>query len=193
PELNPARSSLTTNLCMTDEYPKVFISHNSRDKRLIVPLLERLNDEFQVETWLDEWALRPAHEWEPAIEKDLRNCDSCAIFLGANGWGKHHIVEARLALAYKEQNSNFTVIPVLLPDAHEEDMAVFGDLFSRQHRVDFTDGVENEEAFRRLLAAVRGEAPGPPPLTLFTIKKDASQWHQMALSDRASVLYRGAE
>ncbi len=178
---------------MTDEPPKVFISHNSLDKGTIVPLLQRLNEDFQVETWLDEWDLRPAHEWEPAIERDLRACNSCAVFLGANGWGKHHIVEVRLALAYKERNPNFTVIPILLSGARAEDMAVFGALFSRQHRVDFTDGMENEEAFRRLVAAIRGEAPGPPPLTLFTIKRDASQWHQMPLKDKASVLYRGAE
>lgn len=47
---------------MTDEYSKIFISHNSMDKGAIVLLLKRLSDGFHVGAWLDEWDLRPAHE-----------------------------------------------------------------------------------------------------------------------------------
>lgn len=177
---------------MTDEGYEIFISHNSQDKDLIVQILERLY-EYDIRTWLDKWDLRPAHEWAPAIEEALQSCDSCAVFLGANGWGQHHLAEARLALGRKEQRPDFKVIPVLLPGAREDDINVLGNLFSRQHRVDFTNGPDDEEAFRRLLAAIRGEAPGPPPLTVFTIKRDAAHWHQLPGRDKPSILYRGAE
>lgn len=178
---------------MTSEVYDIFISHNSRDKEVIVPILERLNDEYDIRTWLDKWDLFAASDWASAIEEALQSCASCAVFLGSHGWGQHHLAEARQALSRKERHPNFKVIPILLPGAGEDDINVLADLFTRQHRVDFTNGLDDEEAFRRLLAAIRGDAPGPPPVTVFSIKRDAVHWRQLPNKDKSSILYRGAE
>lgn len=177
---------------MTEQFD-IFISHNNVDKPLIGPLIERLYDEFEIRSWLDKWDLHASAEWEPAIRRALESCRACAVVLGANGWGAYHVAEARLALERRSREPDFPVIPVLLPGADQHEMAVMGDFFQRTHRVDFSNGVADEEAFRRLVAAVRGEAPGPPPMTVFSINRAARQWEQAAISDKDSILYRGSE
>lgn len=171
----------------------IFISHNSLDKQLIDPIVQRLYDEYDIRSWLDKWDLHAAKDWEPAIKQALDSCKSCAIVLGANGWGPHHLEEARFALTRREKQSDFKVIPILLPGANQTDMSVLNDFFKRIHRVDFSNGIKDDEAFRRLVSAIKGEAPGPPPMTVFTINRAARQWEQVAVDDRASILYRGSE
>ncbi|HEY0761804.1 MAG TPA: toll/interleukin-1 receptor domain-containing protein [Pyrinomonadaceae bacterium] len=180
----------------TDEYD-IFINHNSQDKKFIVPILERLNAEYDIRTWLDQWDLYAARDWETVIEGALKTCLSCAVFLGEHGWGEHHRAETDIALRRQTQHPEFKVIPIMLPGAlneiavfREEDITVVDGLFTRQHRVDFTTGLEDEEAFRRLLAAIRGKAPGPPRITVFTIKRDATHWKELPRTDKNSVLSR---
>jgi WD40 repeat protein len=177
---------------MSAERYDIFISHNSKDKPLIDPLVERLAEDYEIRSWLDKWDLRAAEAWAPAIQEALNSSNACAVVLGENGWGPYHLKEARRALELKEQNPNYKVIPLLLPGAKLQDSAVLGDFFQRTHRVDFSNGIEDEEAFRRLVSAIRGEAPGLPPMTVFTIKSDARKWNQMAIKDRPSILYRGS-
>ena len=177
---------------MADRFD-IFVSHNSRDKPLIDPIVQRLYDEFDIRCWLDKWDLYASAEWEPAIRQALESCNACAVVLGASGWGPHHLDEARLALDRRDREAGFRIFPVLLPGANSSDMAIVGDLFERVHRVDFSNGVDDEEAFQRLLAAIRGEAPGPPLMTVFAVNRAARQWQQSGLSERESVLYRGGE
>ncbi|SRR6266404_345016 len=178
---------------MTTEQFDIFISHNSRDKQLIDPIVQQLYDEYDIRSWLDKWDLHASAEWEPAIRQALESCRICAVVLGANGWGPHHLKEAQFSLERNATNPDFRVIPILLPGADQEAMAAIGDFFQRTHRVDFSNGMADEEAFRRLLAAIRGEAPGPPPLTVFSIKRSARQWEQASIVDKPSILYRGGE
>ncbi|HEY0722769.1 MAG TPA: toll/interleukin-1 receptor domain-containing protein, partial [Pyrinomonadaceae bacterium] len=139
--------------------PDLFVSHNSKDKTFIDYIAKRLNDEYDVKLWLDKWSLEAAVDWAPAIEKALQSCDSCAVVLGANGWGPHHLGEAQLALKRKREYPNFRVIPILLPGASSDNMVVLGDFFQQVHRVEFTGHGLEEEAFQRLWATIRGEAP----------------------------------
>lgn len=178
---------------MATEMYDLFISHNSLDKPLVDLIVQRLYAEFEIRSWLDKWDLYAAEDWAPAIEKALAACTVCAVFLGSNGWGHYHLEEAKLALKRREKEPDFKVIPVLLPGASAEDMAVMGDFFQRIQRVDFSNSIADEEAFRRLLAAIRGEAPGPPPMTVFTIRRDAERWRQSSVADKNSVLYQGGE
>jgi WD40 repeat protein len=184
---------METRGCRPPESFDIFISHNSRDKPLVDPVVQRLYDQFEIRAWLDQWDLHAAEEWEPAIVRALSSCGACAVVLGANGWGEYHLKEARLAVQRRESQPDFRVIPVLLPGADQRDINVMADLFRRTHRVDFTNGMADEEAFRRLLAAIRGEAPGPAPMSVFTINRAARQWHQSPLQDRASILFHGGE
>jgi hypothetical protein len=178
---------------MTPQHEKfdIFISHNSRDKQLIEPIVQRLIDEHEIRPWFDKYDVPASSEWEPTIRKALESCRVCAVVLGANGWGPHHLDEARMSLERHESNPDFRVIPILLPGADQKAMAAMGDFFTRTHRV--SNGMADEEAFRRLLSAIRGEAPGPPPLTVFSINRVAKQWEQASIADKPSILYRGGE
>jgi len=178
---------------MSDEKYDLFISHNSLDKSLIDRIAQRLYSGYDIRSWLDKWDLAAAADWAPAIERALRSSNSCAVVLGANGWGQYHSKEAVAALERREKNPEFRVIPVLLPGANAKDMVVLGDFFTRTHRVDFSNGVDDEEAFQRLLSAIRGEAPGPPPMTVFSIRRDAERWKLAPHEDKKSVLYSGGE
>jgi len=164
----------------------LFLSHNNNEKDIVSRAAARMLDEFSVRCWLDEWDLAAGTEWETAIDSALRQCRAAAVFLGPSGWGDAHMREARAALERAQANPEFLVIPVLLPGAAPEAMAVLGDFFSRKHRIELTD----DDALRRLVLAVRGEAHGPPVMTAFVIRRDAQRWY-VSNGDR-SLLYRGA-
>lgn len=170
----------------------LFMSHKKQDKPLVEQIGARLLDEYSIRTWLDQWDLRAGREWEDEIEWALESCTACAVFLSGNGWGAYHLKEARAALERAQRHPEFTVIPVLLPGAREQDMQALPDLFHKMHRVDFSTGINDESAFRALMSAVRGESQGPPTMTAFTIRRDAQRWEQAPGQDK-SLLYRGFE
>lgn len=176
---------------MSSQSIDVFISHNSKDKGFLDNITKRLNDEYDIQLWLDKWSLQAATDWAPAIEKALQTCTCCAIVLGANGWGPHHLGEAQLALKRKREHPNFRVIPILLPGATADNMQVLGDFFQQVHRVEFTGEANEEEAFQRLWAAIRGEVPGPPLMTAYKIERDAKYWQRLPAKNKNSALYAG--
>jgi WD40 repeat protein len=176
---------------MPNEKFDLFISHNSKDKDAIDAIAKRLSDEYDIHPWLDKWSLVAATNWAPAIEKALQNCGACAVVLGENGWGPHHLGEAQLALKRKREFPDFRVIPILLPGASAENMRVVGDFFQQVHRVELKAGANEDEAFQRLWAAVRGEAPGPPLISAYKIERDAKYWQRLPLKNKKIALYAG--
>ena len=95
----------------TDEYD-IFINHNSQDKKFIVPILERLNAEYDIRTWLDQWDLYAARDWETVIEGALKTCLSCAVFLGEHGWGEHHRAETEDRAVVADEDSVVAAIAI---------------------------------------------------------------------------------
>jgi Tfp pilus assembly protein PilX len=171
----------------------VFLSHNSDDKAQVEEIALRLQDDADIASWLDAWAIPGGADWEAEIERALNSCTACAIILGEHGWGEYHLREARFALQRREQYPNFRVIPVLLPGAREQDMAVLGNFFKATQCIDFQGGLEDEEAFQRLVAAIREEVPFPegrPRMSAYTIRRDARRWEQSRRKDK-SILYHG--
>ena len=69
--------------------------------------------------------------------------------------------EMRTALAKQVKNRSFRVIPVLLPGGPESELDELSEFLSSLTWVDFRTGLHDEDAFRRLLAGIRGKAPGP--------------------------------
>jgi hypothetical protein len=68
----------------------VFLSHSTADKPAVEELARRLREKEGIETWLDKWNkwnLIPGVSWQPAIEDALKECESCAVFLGPEGLG----------------------------------------------------------------------------------------------------------
>ncbi len=144
----------------------VFLSHNSADKPAVEALAQRLLA-ADLQPWLDSWNLVPGEPWQEGLEEALDTCATCAVFLGPSGIGPWHNEEMRVALdrRARDRTRTFRVIPILLPGADPADPNTLPRFLGRMTRVDFRGGLDDAEAFRRLMAGVRGIAPGPGSYT----------------------------
>lgn len=140
----------------------VFLSHNSADKPAVETLAEHLLA-AGFKPWLDSWNLVPGDPWQEGLEEALDTCATCAVFLGPSGVSPWHNEEMRVALdrRARDRTRSFRVIPVLLPGANPADPATLPRFLSRMAWVDFRGGLDDAEAFHRLIAGIRGIAPGP--------------------------------
>ena len=75
----------------------VFLSHSSADKPAVEELARRLAKEG-IQAWLDKWHLILGEAWQPAIEKALAQCETCAVFVGPNSFGPWQDEEMRAAI-----------------------------------------------------------------------------------------------
>lgn len=135
----------------------VFLSHNSKDKDAIITLARRLKDEG-LSVWLDIWKLRVGKPWQDPMEKAIRESGSILIFIGESGFGRWENEEMRVAVEEQVRDPNYTVIPILLPGGKEE---YLNDkpLLRRNVWVDYRKGLDDSEAFYRLLSGIRGQDP----------------------------------
>lgn len=138
----------------------VFLSHNGQDKPAVEQLAKRLEDEAGLKPFLDKWHLIPGEPWQEALEKALDDSRTYAVFLGASGQGPWENVEMRSALEERVSNDARRVIPVLLPGANPKDSKLLPRFLRQLTWVDFRNGLEDAEAFRRLVAGIRGQQPG---------------------------------
>ncbi len=133
----------------------VFLSHNSADKPAVQVLAERLR-EAGLKPFLDVWHLTPGQSWQRELAEALAASASTAVFFGPASEGAWHSEEAHLALDWSVQRpENHRVIPVLLPGA---DKASVDEFLKLRTWVEFREGLDDDLAFRRLVAAIKGEA-----------------------------------
>ena len=137
----------------------VFLSHNSQNKPAVEQLAKRLVDEAGITLFLDKWNLIPGNPWQEELETALRQSRTVAVFLGPQGISPWENEEMRAALARRATDKARRVIPVLLPGAVKDDSAL-PDFLQRLTWVDFHQGIDDADAFRRLVAGIRGEPPG---------------------------------
>ena len=149
----------------------VFLSHASADKADVERLAHKLKA-TGLKPFLDIWHLVPGERWIPGLGEALAQSRTMAVFIGPQSGGgawQDREVEVALVREAKEKKS-FRIIPVLLPGADQsadERLRQFLDLFTW---VDFRNGLDNEDAFRRLVAGIQGESLEPgggvekPPL-----------------------------
>ena len=139
----------------------VFLSYSRTDAAAVEQIAARLVDQEQLSPFLDRWHLVPGQPWQEAIEQAIdQECRIRSIPRpsGPGGWATE---ETRAALDARQHVKNFRVIPVLLPGFDARDGTSIP-LFLRAFTwVDFRSGLDDAEAFRRLVAAIRGEVPGP--------------------------------
>jgi CheY-like chemotaxis protein len=136
----------------------VFLSHNSADRIAVEFIAHRLR-QAGLHPFLDKWHLVPGERWQEALEEALGQSASVAVFFGPSGVSPWHNEELRAALDQAMRvREGYRVIPVLLPGADE---AAIGRFLARRTWVDFRPGLDDAEAFRRLLAGINGQAPGP--------------------------------
>ncbi len=96
----------------------VFLCYNSQDKAFVKKIGEKLKQEAALRPWLDEWELRPGLPWQAALEKQIENIKSVAVFVGENSIGPWQNME-QAAFIRQFVNRQCPVIPVILPDCLE--------------------------------------------------------------------------
>jgi len=139
----------------------VFLSHNNHDKAAVEVLAHRLMDKAGLMPFLDRWHLVPGEPWQEAIEEALDACQTVAVFLGPAGIGSWENEEMRSAIEERVRDKSRRVIPVLLPGAPDPREKRLPRFLRRTTWVDFRGGLDDENAFQRLVAGIRGVAPGP--------------------------------
>ena len=173
----------------------VLLCHNSKEKPILRDINEALRQEHGLRTFLDESTFVGGEQWEVSIRAAMARSKACAIILGINGWGAYQLTgEAKPALARREQDSQFRVIPVLLPDAKPEELLDLREFFDRTHWVDFRS-TEKHLAIRTLARAICGKNPFPegrPELTSMRVSFDSIRWDVTGRRN-ASILYRGKQ
>jgi tetratricopeptide (TPR) repeat protein len=151
----------------------VFLSHAHVDADVVEKLGARLEDEGGLRVWLDKWVLVPGEQWEQGLAKALVEAGSCAVCIGSKtpaGWFSQEI---QRALNRQAKEPSFRVIPVILPGG---DPSLVGDFLELRTWVQFKDGLDDRDAFRRLVAGNKGLSPGreqhptsKPPKQVFTV------------------------
>ena len=138
----------------------VFLSHTSADKDAVEAIARRLEDEATLSTLLDKWHLIPGNPWQEELEQALDTSRTCVVFIGPHGIGPWENVEMRSALDDRVKRPGFRVIPVLLPGAVLPERGTLPRFLSSLTWVDCRSGLQDAEAFRRLVAGIRGQPPG---------------------------------
>ncbi len=157
---------------MSDYQYDVFLSHNSQDKPSVKWLAQKLEDEAKLTVFLDIWNLVPGDPWQEGLENALDASRTVAVFLGPAGISGWHNEELREALSNWVDDPERRVIPVLLPGTTMPEKDEIPPFLERLSWVDFRPGLKDEDAFHRLVAGIKGQAPGrggvsgehlPPP------------------------------
>jgi len=171
-----------------DQYD-VFLSHATPDKPAVEALAHRLQD-AGLKPFLDKWHLIPGRSIQKSLETALDQSRSYAVCIGPGGIGRWQEEEMRSALDDRVQNNDIPVIPVLLPGAKRPGNPELPRFLRLMLWVDFSGGLDNEDAFKRLLAGIRGEAPGPgavpapKPIPAKPVAVDYSGKQKLAVCDR---------
>ena len=61
----------------------VFLCHNSEDKPAVREIAQQLREK-DIKPWLDEEQIRPGTSWQTALERQIENIKSAAVFVGAD-------------------------------------------------------------------------------------------------------------
>ena len=138
----------------------VLLSHAHPDAEAVESLGARLVDEAKLRVWFDRWVLVPGKHWQQEMAKGLDQASTCAVCVGRHtpkGWFREEIERA---LNRQTKDSEFRVIPVILP---EGDPAVIDNFLELRTWVDFRNGLSDGYAFHVLVSGIRGTPPGRYP------------------------------
>jgi ribosomal protein S6 len=138
----------------------VFLSYNEKERDPVEMIAGKLQQEG-IQPWLDIWSLVPGRAWQPELESALAKCTSCAVFVGKDGIGPWQDEEMRVAIQQRVKGAaGFRVIPVILPTASVNALHLPAFLTATTW-VRFENGLDDPDAFHRLLSGIRGVEPGP--------------------------------
>ena len=124
--------------------PLAFISHDSRDKELIVkPIIDELGNRL-CPVWYDEYSLEVGSSLRESIEKGLKECKKCILilspnFLSNNGWTK---VEFNSIFTREILETTNLILPVWC-GVKKEDIYDYSPSLLNRVGLDWNKGIEN--------------------------------------------------
>ena len=138
---------------MAEQRFDVFLCHNSEDKSAVIEIARQLQAQG-IKPWLDEWELRPGLDWQDALDGQIEQIQTAAVFVGNAGLGPWQQQEVK-AFLREFVERGCPVIPVLLGDAPQgPELPTF---LKGKTWVDFRRQVP--EPFGRLVWGITGIRP----------------------------------
>ncbi len=158
---------------MTDHFTyDVFLSHNSKDKRRVRALAERLRD-AGLQIWLDDWVIQPGDDVYLAIERGLEASRVQVLCLSPAALGSEWVTLERSTVLFRDPtNTGRRFIPLLLADCE------LPGALRRYKYVDYRR--RTKAAFEELLAACRPETETTPAVSKVEGKKKPTQRPEQA-------------
>ena len=139
---------------MAEQRFDVFLCHNSEDKAAVIEVARQLQAQG-IEPWLDEWELRPGLDWQDALEGQIEQIQTAAVFVGNAGLGPWQRQEVK-AFLREFVERGCPVIPVLLGSAPQEPK--LPTFLKGKTWVDFRR--QMPDPFDRLVWGITGIRPG---------------------------------
>ncbi len=134
---------------MSERVTDAFILFNQREPGVepIVKEVERRG----VKAYYSPRDIEPGDDWAKVDSGRMTDARTVLVFLGAAGWGPHHLPLAVEALKAKKR-----IIPVLIGDPPADAFDAAGGLFRSRQYVDLRQ--PNEHEVDRLVKAIIGDA-----------------------------------
>jgi tetratricopeptide (TPR) repeat protein len=129
----------------------LFISYNRTDADIAEALAAELKN-AGVRLWFDKWENEPGQAWHQQAVKAVEQSHVVGIFIGPRGTDDSVNEITDLALALRQRDSSYEVIPILLPGSGTADIPsqLRGLAF-----VDLREGMRNREAIGKLITTLK--------------------------------------
>ena len=105
-------------------------------------------------------ALDSGNPWQEELEQALDSAGTCAVFIGPEGVGPWENVEMRSALDDRVTRPGISRHSRAAPRGRVAAAGRLPRSLASLTWVDFRSGLQDPEAFRRLVAGIRGHSPG---------------------------------
>lgn len=135
---------------------RVFISHTSSDKDLLVRPLVRAMQDHGVDAWFDEISMQPGDSLVRTIDKGLIDCDFAVIVVSPAFMRKKWPEYEFASLVSRELHGSRKLIVPVWFNVSREDVAAYSLAFADKLAINAT-GKEIYEVAREILAVVRPE------------------------------------
>jgi cellulose biosynthesis protein BcsQ len=130
----------------------VFFSYDHADVQAVSTIAARLKS-YNVQEFFAEQDILPGENVEEAFNTAIRMSSTVAVFIGSNGIDTKRQTQILSEVAAIDRDPNRRIIPVLLPGTNSSSVP---DFLRKVSWVDFNRGLDDEDAFRRLLSGITG-------------------------------------
>ena len=146
----------------------IFLSYNRQNQSFVTQIADQLRTQnfgTSGELFFDQDNLGSGDVWAQKIQDALVNSDVCVVFIGEQGIGNWQMKEVLEAINRLENNeSSFRIIPVIVPHSNRDNVQKsFPWFLADTQWIEFTSPSDSD-AFQKLVAALRKNAPTPFPI-----------------------------